>query len=266
MQIIVGLSEQYRAAQDKRQRERFIADGTPMKPIPHELSLELPAAELTAASRQALLLAQGGRLSLPDTYGGFPADTIPAAPAEWDKLLAQYAAAHRLALAASQQEKQEAARRQAEDQERKERRAEQALRDREREQADKAARAQQRAEWITEHGSEHLRAAVNAGYNCQRLYTSERAALEYPGYEIDFDGNAAWKSRSCPSTGALAEELRVTPSLREGERIAVVWLTHGIGSDDRDEDDPEEYQEREAVAIDNWLGRYTLLRTDFGPA
>jgi len=259
MQIVVGLSDQYRAAQEKRQREQFVADGTPMEPIPHELTLEVPVAELTAASREALLLAQGRRLSLPDTYGGFHADTIPATPAEWDKLLAQYAAAHRAALAASQQEKQEAARRQAADQERKERRAEQALRDREREQADKAARAQQRAEWITEHGSEHLRAAVNAGYNCQRLYATERAALEHPGYEIDFDGNAAWKSRSCPSPEALAEELRLTASLREGESIAVVWLTHGIEADHPD-------QEREAVAIKNWLGRYTLLRTDFGSA
>ena len=74
--------------------------------------------------------------------------------------------------------------------------------------ADRAARdAEQEAkrmreiakqEWIETHGSAHLKRAFNAGYNCQRLYVTERAGMELPGYEVDFDDNATWRGRACP--------------------------------------------------------------------
>jgi len=128
---------------------------------------------------------------------------------------------------------------------------------------EKAAREQERADWIGLHGSERLRAAVGAGYNCQRLYITERAALEYPGYTVDFDDNAEWKPRSCPSTEALAEHLRVAPNLREDESVRVAWLTHGIEADDTEDYDREPYEEREAVVIEYWLRKYDLVRTEF---
>lgn len=114
--------------------------------------------------------------------------------------------------------------------------------------AEKAQRETEKAAWIAEHGSEHLRQAFAAGYNSQRRYVQERAALEYPGYAIDFDDNAGWKARSFPSEAALAEALRV-----KGE---VVWLTSGV---ERSEE-WEEFTEREAVVITGYLGKYDLIK------
>lgn len=121
--------------------------------------------------------------------------------------------------------------------------------------AERALLEVERAAWIQEHGSEYLRKACNAGYNCQRMYVTERAALERPGYIVDFDNNANWKSRACPSEAALDESLRV-----EGQ---VVWLTQtpGRGTEDlQNEDEYEVYSECEAVVIRGYLGNYDLLR------
>lgn len=114
--------------------------------------------------------------------------------------------------------------------------------------AEKAEREAEKAAWIAEFGSQHLRAAFAAGYNSQRQYVIERAALEYPGYAIDFDDNAGWKARSFPSEAALAEALRVG-----GE---VVWLT----SEAEKSEDWEEDQEREAVVVQGYLGKYDLIK------
>lgn len=111
----------------------------------------------------------------------------------------------------------------------------------------KAAREADKAAWIAASGSEHLRKAFTAGYDCQRLYVTERAAAEYPGFAVDFEDKAAWKARSCPSEQAL--------ELAERHSGRVVWLTRpGY------ELSYEEYWgEREAVVIEDFLGRYDLV-------
>lgn len=102
-----------------------------------------------------------------------------------------------------------------------------------------------RAAWVTAHGSDYLKKAVNAGYDCQRLYVTERAAMEHPAYVVDYQDTARWNDRSCPSEAALDEALRVN-----GE---VVWLTnHPADEDDR---------QCEAVVIRGYLGQYDLIRT-----
>lgn len=109
--------------------------------------------------------------------------------------------------------------------------------------AAKAALEADKRTWCAgPHASDHLRRAVTAGYDCQRRYATERAAVEYPGYVVDFDDNFSWKSRSCPSPEALAEAERVG-----GE---VVWVTDG----------PDVYGEIEAIVIRGYLGGYDLVK------
>lgn len=114
--------------------------------------------------------------------------------------------------------------------------------------AEKAQRETEKAAWIAELGSAHLQKAFAAGYNSQRQYVTERAAIEFPGYAIDFDDNAGWKARSFPSAAALTEAERV-----KGE---VVWLT----SESTRSEDWEEDEEREAVVIQGYLGKYDLIK------
>jgi hypothetical protein len=122
------------------------------------------------------------------------------------------------------------------------------------ERAEKQRRIEERRVWALAHGSARLRKCVEQGYDCQRLYVVERAAMEYPGYVVDFDDAAEWRARSGPSEAALDEAARVG-----GE---VVWLTR-VPYDDGA---PEEYLaawegEVEAVVIHDYLGRYDLIKT-----
>lgn len=113
----------------------------------------------------------------------------------------------------------------------------------------------EKRDWIARHGSDYLRRACGAGYDCQRKYVLERGALEHPGYTLDFEEAAAWKARSCPSERALAEAERVGGT--------VVWLT----APPRDtppandyEVDYDEFEQGEAVVIRGFLGKYGLVR------
>lgn len=106
------------------------------------------------------------------------------------------------------------------------------------------ARIEERRAWALAHGSPRLRKCVEAGYDCQRLYVFERAALEHPAYVVDFDDKATWKSRSGPSEAALDEAARVG-----GE---IIWLT---SLPDEDYVDP-----CEAVVIREYLGKYDLVK------
>lgn len=114
-----------------------------------------------------------------------------------------------------------------------------------------AAEAQEadKAAWIAAHGSDHLRAAFAAGYDCQRLYVTERAAAEFPGFQVDFSDRSRWDRRSCPSEEGLGISLAT-----KGSRV--VWLTAPV----RKVDDEDEWEPREAVVVEDFLGRYDLVR------
>lgn len=120
--------------------------------------------------------------------------------------------------------------------------------------AEREAKEAEKRAWIEVHGSAFLKkACLVGGYDCQRRYVAERAAVEFPGYTVDFHDKAGWKSRSCPSERALDEALRVG-----GE---VVWLT----AYPVDDGSPEEYQEAweqetEAVVVRGFLGKYDLIK------
>ena len=122
------------------------------------------------------------------------------------------------------------------------------------EKAAKEAAEQEKLNWINAHGSEHLKKAIAAGYNCKRMYITERATLEYPDFQVDIDNAADWKSRSCPSPTALEFSLQVSGS-------EVVWCTRphdykkSASPYDYEEDDEEDdFEPQEAVVICNYLG------------
>jgi hypothetical protein len=121
------------------------------------------------------------------------------------------------------------------------------------EKAEREVRETEKLAWITAHGSDYLKDAVNLGYNCQRKYVTERAALEFPDFRVDFDDNASWNDRACPSPEALAE---VKALVAAGHDAQVVWLTY----DGDDREDWEEFEPCEVVVIRDYLGRYDLVK------
>ncbi len=136
----------------------------------------------------------------------------------------------------------------------------QAERIREQKKAEKAA-------WIDAHGSDYLKRATALGYDCQRWYASERAAFEFPGYVGDFDDQAGWNARVCPSMEALSEAER---QIAAGHNAEIVWLTQYpdgtlVYDDDEWDEDEEEEEDKpddgvEAVVIHNFLAQYDLIR------
>lgn len=101
--------------------------------------------------------------------------------------------------------------------------------------------------WIGENGSEYLRSAHANGYGIQRSYVEERAAVEHPGYAVDFGEKMEFAERVNPTPKAL--------SIALSEGATVVWCTNDAV--DRDYDD-EPYEPREAIVIEKYLGKYTL--------
>lgn len=122
--------------------------------------------------------------------------------------------------------------------------------------AEAAARRDERATWIQAHGSLYLRKCLSSRYDCQRQYAIERAARDFPGYVVDIEDDATWKSRSGPSEAALDEAARV-----DG---LVVWLTNEPRATPQATNDDGDYEEPftpcEAVVIRAYLGKYDLVR------
>jgi len=124
--------------------------------------------------------------------------------------------------------------------------------------ARKAALQAMKTDWIEQYGSAHLkRACLAEGYNCQRLYVTERAAREAPGFVVDFNNNAGWKDRSCPSVEAL-DGLDEARKLTLGEPI-IVWLTDAPNARVNTYD-YDEFAACEAVVIRNYLDQYDLIK------
>lgn len=122
--------------------------------------------------------------------------------------------------------------------------------------AERVQREQERAAWARSHGSTHLKKCVESGYDCQRLYVLERAALEHPGYLVDYNGVAEWRERSGPSERSLDEATRVGGT--------VVWLTaepsSAIAEPEEDGSWEKPFQPCEAVVISGYLGKYDLIK------
>lgn len=115
----------------------------------------------------------------------------------------------------------------------------------------------ERMAWINTHGSAYLRRAFDAGYDCQRQYVVERAAMEAPGFIVDFYDGAKWSPRSMPSMTALdAKEEADNLGLGNAD---VVWLTDAPVPN-RMENEVQWYGECEAVVIRRFLDKYDLVK------
>ena len=123
--------------------------------------------------------------------------------------------------------------------------------------AEREQRDAERAVWAAQHGSSRLQKALTAGYECQRLYVEERAALEFPGFEVDFSGNARWKERVGPSEQALDIEAELKT---RGLDASIVWLTELPLLTDEPTGEYFDFTPREAVIVSGFLGRYDLIK------
>lgn len=162
----------------------------------------------------------------PDRQPLSPLDAPPSTLDDVLQILQGYAAAledlegqlpQMIAEKAAKRERQEAEAAQRAEERAEERRRAQA--EQEAAAAAAAARDAEKSEWIAAHGSDYLRTAHQAGYDCQRQYVSERAALDLPGFAV-MPSQAGWSERSCPSEQALQEALRV------GGRV--IWAEPGF--------------------------------------
>ncbi len=221
------------AAEKKRAQEVYDAH------VREELTSELN--QTLAKLREALEKGENrGNLYLWTAYNkSSEAKRLGIDRSEYDKLHAEYEALQERIRAANEAE---------------------AKARRETEENRKAKRKQERLDWIAKHGSEYLREAVAAGHDCSRRYWIERAALEYPGFTLDANKSADWKSRSCPSEDALAER-KALAKAHPDAKVEVVWLTSEPSSDVPEGGNwIEPTREREAIVVDDPRYPYYLVK------
>lgn len=125
--------------------------------------------------------------------------------------------------------------------------------------AEKAAREKEKAEWIRQHGSDYLKDCLELGIKANLEYVVERAAIEFPGYTVDYANNAYWEEKFSPSQDALDELKRVRGL---GANAEIVWLTRPakVRNDDDEFEHEDEFEPCEAVVIRNFLGKYDLVQ------
>jgi hypothetical protein len=88
----------------------------------------------------------------------------------------------------------------------------------------------EKAAWIQQNGSERLKKGYEMGYNCQKLYATERAqSILGDGYQRKHE-DADERDRSCPTLEALEEVERLKGIITKEAEI--VWLPHGIDGQD----------------------------------
>jgi hypothetical protein len=117
--------------------------------------------------------------------------------------------------------------------------------------------------WISEHGSERLRAALAGGYKVNTSYTLERAESELPGFWVDTAEDSEWEERADPSFEALAIESAARERLAAIDpdlEVRIVWLTETPRSlDQKLEQQGWEFEPQEAILVRPYLGRYVLV-------
>lgn len=137
------------------------------------------------------------------------------------------------------------------------------IRDRVKEIEDEAAESE-KDKWIRSYGSVHLMRAWSAGHHCGRQYALERMARQYPGYTLDYDGDADWKERPFPSLGALdMRDDLIDAAHPDADEPEIVWLTSQPSNSDDDgygHGDYFDFEPCEAVVFFDRLVRKWLVR------
>lgn len=120
-----------------------------------------------------------------------------------------------------------------------------------------------KAAWIAAHGSQRLVKGFAAGYACDQLYAQERATWAFSDAVVYINNNGAWKDVTCPSLAALnrLEEIKehaqvartCTPPVDPRVVFVGYWPTTETKNYTSD------YHAGEAIAVEHYLDRYTLL-------
>jgi len=125
------------------------------------------------------------------------------------------------------------------------------------ERREKEAKTQEeKIAWIEKNGSERLKKGVTLGYNCNKIYYTERgrSIIDTEGYIYDYiydyDNIIYTKDRSCPSTKAIQEIERLQEIA--GVAATIVWLPDGLEELEEEEDRHyyNEYPHCEAIKVD----------------
>ncbi len=124
--------------------------------------------------------------------------------------------------------------------------------------AKKAQRESEMSAWIEAHGSERLQRAFSGGYEVGRIYTLERAAHEYPEWDIDFKGQADWKDRKNPPLSEL--DAAQEEEIKTGKTVVIVWLIKPPAIE-RDDHYDFDFEEQPALVIRDFLGKYDLVKS-----
>jgi hypothetical protein len=124
-------------------------------------------------------------------------------------------------------------------------------------------------EWAAEHGSERLQVGLEDNFRMTAVYLEERLAAEFPGFYAwsESDPESHWRARVGPTETALHGRRQVQETLDEAGpdlRAEIVWLISPPedmrkswwDSDLADEDDTAPC---EAIVVQGWLDRYTLV-------
>lgn len=120
---------------------------------------------------------------------------------------------------------------------------------------EKRALAQaEKVAWATMHGSDRLRRSLELECDANRLYLIERAALEYPQLDLDYDRNANWNSRNAaPSLAALDLRDSIARAHPNAE-VEIVWLVAPDDFDDLDavarwQNDDGSFMQHEGIVV-----------------
>lgn len=129
--------------------------------------------------------------------------------------------------------------------------------------AKKAAAEAEQADWIEEYGSERLKLAAKHGHRLDRIYALERAAAEWPDFELDFYDKARWDERGNPSLSELKALEAITA--KTDLPAMLVWLETPGRSQPQDdrywESDCSDFEPGAALVIRQYLGEHDLIKT-----
>lgn len=123
--------------------------------------------------------------------------------------------------------------------------------------AEKKAREKERTEWINVYGSQYLKDCLEMNVKANLEYVVERAAMEHPGFIVDYADNASWQEKMSPSLETL-EDLKKLKAA--GVDAEIVWLTSPARVRNSEDDEDYAFESCEAIHIKNYLGIYDLIQ------
>ena len=78
--------------------------------------------------------------------------------------------------------------------------------------------------WIEEHGSSYLKTCVDLGYDFEETFIKEKARMEIPNFDLDFEGRYEFEKTTKPPSEELLDE--VVKLIEKGYEAEVSVLTY----------------------------------------